>query len=261
MKAGTAEKEKQDALDQIDAQAEALSDEIDGIAEEVAAVEKEISELDRTVAKATEERKKEHAEYAESLTMADAAVALLAKAKNRLQKFYNPTLYKAEPKKEITMEEKIIASGGSSFSQVARRQMPELPTVPTYEKKNSGGVIALLDKLSQDLVADKSQSAYDEKTAQKDYVELMKESSDSRAASQKSIVEKKNSKAGLETRLLEAKESKSQLFQELTNAHELTDTLHKTCDFLVDHFEDRDQARNSEVEKLKVAKEVLHESR
>merc|ERR1719375_1638558 len=243
MKAGTAEKEKQDALDQIDAQAEALSDEIDGIAEEVAAVEKEISELDRTVAKATEERKKEHAEYAESLTMADAAVALLAKAKNRLQKFYNPTLYKAEPKKEITMEEKILASGGSSFSQVARRQMPELPTVPTYEKKNSGGVIALLDKLSQDLVADKSQSAYDEKTAAKDYVE------------------KKDSKAGLESRLLEARESKSQIFQELTNAHELTDTLHKTCDFLVDHFEVRDEARSGEIEKLKSAKELLHESR
>merc|ERR1719375_30338 len=187
MKAGTAEKEKQDALDQIDAQAEALSDEIDGIAEEVAAVEKEISELDQTVAKATEERKKEHAEYVESLTMADAAVALLAKAKNRLQKFYNPTLYKAEPKREMTMEEKILASGGSFFSQVVKKQLPDLPTVPAYEKKNSGGVLALIDKLSQDLVADKSQSTYDEQTAQKDYAELMKESSESRAASQKSM--------------------------------------------------------------------------
>merc|ERR1719316_680719 len=175
-KAAAAEKANQDALDAVDAQVSALGDEIEGIAGAVAAIEKEVGELDRTVALATEQRKKEHAEYVESLTMADAAVALLAKAKNRLQKFYNPTLYKAEPKKEMTMEEKILASGGASLAQVAKRQMPELPTVPTYEKKNSGGVIALLDKLSQDLVADKSQSTYDEKTAAKDYVELMKES-------------------------------------------------------------------------------------
>merc|ERR1719230_1577413 len=128
--------------------------------------------------------------------------------------------------------------------------MPDLPAVPTYEKKNSGGVIALLDKLSQDVVADKTQSMYDEKTAQKDYVELMQESSDSRAASEKSIVEKKDSKAGLDSRLLEAKESKSQIFQELTNAHELTDTIHKTCDFLTGNFDEREEARKSEIEKL-----------
>merc|ERR1719311_454432 len=161
------------------------------------------------------------------------------------------------------MEEKILASAGASFVQLrrrARRQLPELPTVPTYEKKNSGGVIALLDKLSQDLVAEKSQSTYDEKTAQKDYVVLMKESGDARAASAKSIVEKKNSKASLETRLLEAKEGKSQIFQELTNAHEITDTLHKTCDFLVGHFDEREEARKSEIEKLASAKEVLHGS-
>merc|ERR1719379_2178276 len=68
------EKEKQDALDSIDAEVEQFTDEIAGISEEVAGIEKEIAGIDKSVAKATEERKEEHAEYVESLTMADAAV-------------------------------------------------------------------------------------------------------------------------------------------------------------------------------------------
>merc|ERR1719387_1162674 len=105
--------------------------------------------------------------------MADAAVALLAKAKNRLMKFYNPALYK-EPEKT------------AFFAQTAKRQMPDLPTVPVREKKNSGGITALMDQLSQEIVADKIESQHDEKVAQKDYVELMKESSEARADAEKS---------------------------------------------------------------------------
>jgi hypothetical protein len=269
-KSEAAEKAKQDALEATDAELEQLTDEVATIDEEIAGIQKEIAEIDQTVAKATELRKAEHADYVESLTMADAAVALLGKAKNRLMKFYNPVLYKAPPKKEMSLEDKLLAGGSSfvqrlarkhasgAFLQLAKKQLPELPTVPVYEKKNSGGVTALLDKLSQELVMGKTEAVHDETDAQKDYVELMQESSTSRAASQKSIVAKNDDKATLETRLLEAKDSKKQTFAELTNAHELTQTLHTTCDFLLQHFEEREEARNGEVENLKAAKQLLH---
>merc|ERR1719198_1478523 len=244
-KAEGAEKAKQDALDAIDAEVEKVTDEIAGIDEEVKAIEKEISDIDKSVAQATEQR---HAEHAEELSMADAAVALLAKAKNRLMKFYNPALYK-EPEKT------------AFFAQTAKRQMPDLPTVPVREKKNSGGITALMDKLSQDIIVSKTESTHDEKTAQKEYVELMKESNEARAASEKSVVEKKASVAGLDTRLLEAKESKKQTFSELTNAHDLTAQLHKTCDFLLEHFDERETARKTEEDNLKAAKHILHEQK
>merc|ERR1719311_682504 len=121
--------------------------------------------------------------------MTDAAIALLAKAKNRLVKFYNPTLYKAP-----------AAAAPAFFAQVraARRQLPELPTAPKYEK-NSGGVLALIGKLSQDLVLDKAESGHEEKDAQTEYVELMKESNDARGESMKSATAKTSAKADLET--------------------------------------------------------------
>merc|ERR1719235_2340278 len=127
--------------------------------------------------------------------MTEAAIALLAKAKNRLQKFYNPTLYKAPPKTEKTMEEKIIDS--YSFIQrhafgnkVLSKQLPDLPEVPKYEKQNSGGIMHLMDTITKDLEMDMSEAGYAEKTAQKEYVELMAEQQALRAQAMKSLVEK-----------------------------------------------------------------------
>merc|ERR1719327_1539733 len=271
-KAEAVEKAKEDALENLDAAMDKISDEIAGIDEEIASIQKEVAELDKSVAQATELRKGEHADYVESLTVADAAVALLGKAKNRLMKFYNPTLFKAPPVKERSMAEKISDSMGASlvqrsarkhetsaFLQLAKRQLRQLPTIPTYEKKNSGGVTALLDKLSQELMLGKTESQNAEKSAQMDYVQLMQESATSREEDMKSIVKKTDARAALETRLLEAKASKQQTFKELTNAHELTQTIHGTCDFLLQHFGDREAARETEVENLKAAKQILHE--
>jgi len=70
------------------------------------------------VTEATETRKDVHAEYQETVTLTQTAIVLIGKAKNRLQKFYNPTLYKGPPvKKEMTMEEKILA-GASALAQI-----------------------------------------------------------------------------------------------------------------------------------------------
>merc|ERR550514_1123745 len=44
----------------------------------------------------------------------NAALQLIDKAKNRLVKFYRPTMYKEAPPKELTEEEKIFAASGRS---------------------------------------------------------------------------------------------------------------------------------------------------
>jgi chromosome segregation ATPase len=82
---------------------------------EIAALKQGIKSLDKSVAEATEQRKEEHATYVAQMQMNEAAMGLVEKAKNRMQKFYNPTLYKAPPKKEMSMEEKIMQAG--SFVQ------------------------------------------------------------------------------------------------------------------------------------------------
>merc|ERR1719440_1478054 len=109
----TAAKEKKA---QIEATIAEATDAVSALADEIATLEQDIKDLDKAVAQATEQRKEEHADFNEMMQLNEAAMQLIEKAKNRLQKFYNPTLYKAPPKTEDTMEEKIIDAG--TFAQI-----------------------------------------------------------------------------------------------------------------------------------------------
>merc|ERR1719271_1457192 len=51
-------------------------------------------------------------ESIETLAGNNAAKDLLAFAKNRLNKFYNPKLYKAPPKRELSEEDRIVVNMG-----------------------------------------------------------------------------------------------------------------------------------------------------
>merc|ERR1719301_493334 len=82
--------------------AKAIADAKENIAtltEEIEALEDGIKALDKQVAEATEQRKEEHADNVETLTNDNAAKELIGIAKNRMNKFYNPKLYKAPPKR------------------------------------------------------------------------------------------------------------------------------------------------------------------
>merc|ERR1719161_962821 len=187
-----------------------MTDSIDQLAEKIKALQDGVASLDKDVAEATEMRKTEHADFSETLKLTEIATALIGKAKNRLQKFYNPTLYKAPPKKEMTMEEKIIASGSSALVQqeaafdstdaffvqirslrkfstkVAPPEAPEGPG-PFKKSEKSGGVMALMDMIMGELKTSAQESKMEEKYAQKDYVELMEDSKASRATDLKSL--------------------------------------------------------------------------
>merc|ERR1719471_1153492 len=81
---------------------EELEGSIATLTEEIAALEAGIKALDKAVAEATEIRKEENADYKELKQSDTAAKEILAMAKNRLNKFYNPKLYKAPPAEEPT---------------------------------------------------------------------------------------------------------------------------------------------------------------
>merc|ERR1719343_370167 len=73
---------------------------------DIAALEKTIKALDKAVAEATDQRKEENEDFTQLMASDSAAKELLGFAKNRLNKFYNPKLYKAPPKRELTEEDR-----------------------------------------------------------------------------------------------------------------------------------------------------------
>merc|ERR1719378_1097217 len=89
------------------------------LTDEIAALVQGIKDLDKDVAEATEQRKEENVEYTETMAADTAAEQLLQLAKNRLNKFYNPKLYKPPPKRELSEEERITVSMGGTAPPTA----------------------------------------------------------------------------------------------------------------------------------------------
>merc|ERR1712242_137687 len=89
------------------------------LTEEIAALETGIKDLDKSVAEATAQRKEENTDFKELMASDSAAKELLGMAKNRLNKFYNPKLYKAPAKQELSAGDRIYENmGGAALAEV-----------------------------------------------------------------------------------------------------------------------------------------------
>jgi septal ring factor EnvC (AmiA/AmiB activator) len=260
----------------------AIEDAKEGIStltEEIAALEDGIKALDKQVAEATQQRKEEHAENKETVANDSAAVEILFLAKNRLNKFYNPKMYKAAPKRVLSEEERITvnmggtlaptaAPGGiagtgitapavSALAQVAPPPPPE--TMGAYVKKGeqSNGAIAMIDLLAADLDKEIAETETNEKESQKEYEQFMADSANKRATDSKTIADKEGAKADLEARLLKDQDDKAATTKEAMATHEYLAEVHGDCDWLLNNFQTRKEARAGEVESLTNAKAVL----
>jgi len=220
---------------------------------EIDALKEGIVKLDREVAEATEIRKDEHEDYASTLAANKAAAEIIEFAKNRMNKFYNPKLYKPPPKKETPelFQER--------FRGAAAPPPPPETFEGGYKKKGeeSGGVIAMMDTLKADLEKEITEMEVTEKNAQEDYEGMVKDAAEKRASDTLSIEEKEAAKAGSEADLVRAGEAKAGTEDELMATKEYIADLHGECDWLLSNYGTRKEARAAEVDGLKNAKAVL----
>mmetsp|Transcript_92489 Transcript_92489/g.299259 ORF Transcript_92489/g.299259 Transcript_92489/m.299259 type:complete len:711 (+) Transcript_92489:84-2216(+) len=250
----------------------AIDDAKEGIStskEEIAALEAGIKELDKSVAEATEQRKKENEEYKELMSSNTAAKELLGFAKNRLNKFYNPKLYKPPAKKELSADDRIMTNmgvAGAVFAQVsAHKQTRDAPPPPpetfgAYTKKSEEnlGVMAMMDLLVKDLDKEMTEAETEEKDAQADYVTAMKDAAEKRTKDSTSLTQKEDMLGEMEADLQEHKDTKTSTGKELTATLGYIASLHADCDWLLKYFDMRKEARTSEIDAMEKAKAVLN---
>merc|ERR1719456_1335742 len=191
-----------------------------------------------------------------------------------MNKFYNPKMYKAPPKRELSEEERITVNmggtlaptappagiAGTGVTALAQAAPPPPPeTFGAYTKKGeeSTGVIAMMDMMVADLDKEITEVEVEEKEAQKEYEQFIKDSAAKRAQDAKSIEDKEGTKADLEAKLLKDEESKTVTMKEAMATHEYLAEVHADCDWLLTNFETRKEARPGEVDALTKAKAVL----
>merc|ERR1719506_799731 len=105
----------EDNLKELELSVSDLGKAIADYKESIATLAEEIKALDKQVAEATDERKEEHEDNVETLANDNAAKELIGVAKNRMNKFYNPKLYKPPPKRELSEEERITVNMGGTL--------------------------------------------------------------------------------------------------------------------------------------------------
>jgi len=240
-------------IGELGAAVDEARDSIAQTASEIEALKAGLTELDKSVAEATELRKKENEEATESAAMNQAAVDLLGMAKNRLNKFYNPTLY--VPPKEEPEEEDFFAQ--LTVRRAAPGPAPEMPSGEYKKSESSDGVINMIDEMIKDVEDDMAEAKRDEAEAQKDYEEDMADAATKRSDDSKLVVTKEGEKAEKTTKLEETKESKRTKKGQLEVLEDKIDNLHKTCDFLLAEYAKIKEERTKEEEGLKASKAVL----
>merc|ERR1719469_900936 len=251
------------------------------LTQEIAALNAGIQALDKAVAEATAQRKDENAEYKALVASDGAAQELLAFAKNRLNQFYNPKLYKPPPQVELSAEDRVYSSMGGELTTAApsgiagtgiavlaqvsmHSQQKDAPAPPpatwgayaTKSEENTG-VIGMIDLLIKDLQKEMTEAETQEKDSQVDYEQLMKDSAAKRTTDSKSLTEKRSSKADVESALQAHALARADGAKELMATAKYISALHAECDWLLQYFDARKEARAGETDSLTKAKAVL----
>merc|ERR1719324_686409 len=109
----------------------------------------------------------------------------------------------------------------------------------------------------QDLDKEMTEAKVEEKEAQKDYEAMLADSAEKRTTDAKALAEKANVKATTEGDLQAHTDEKSAGEKELMATHEYEASLHAECDWLIQNFAVRKEARDGEIDSLGKAKDVL----
>lgn len=213
---------------------------IETLASEIAVLVKGVSDLDIEVAGASAQRKQENAEFKQVFAQNTAAIDLLKMAKTRLNKFYNPKLALAQ------------------VSDEADSDQPETPAAYGKKGAESGGVIAMLDLIIGDVTKENTTMEQEDKDAQADYEKFMTDSSEKRAQDMHTVADKEGNKAGNEEMLDKLTEKHKARSDSKFATEETLNGLHQDCDFLLQNYEMRKNARAGEVEALTKAKAILN---
>merc|ERR1719420_2833716 len=101
----------------------------------------------------------------------------------------------------------------------------------------------MMDTMIADMDKEMQVAEVEEKDAQADYEEMMKDSAEKRAEDSKAMTDKESAKAKTEAALEQHKSDKMSTGKELQETMLYTAALHGECDFLMQYFDARKEAR------------------
>merc|ERR1719517_205742 len=127
---------------------------------------------------------------------------------------------------------------------------PPTETWGAYAAKSEGstGVMAMMDLLIKDLDQEMTEAETGEKDSQADYDKTIADAKDKRMTDSKALTSKAAAKADLESDLQAAKDDSASTAKELMATDKYLSQLHAECDWLIQYFDAREEARSGEID-------------
>lgn len=256
-----AKKETENAITGLSAKIEDLAGTIEAQAAIIKKSVDDIAAAKQAMQEATEQRKAENADFVVAVDLNGQAVTLIQKAKNKLNAYYNPQLYKEDAPPELSAEDQVVANAQTVLAQESDLPGGQPDMWEAGDRKSKGkksnSVMTLMDMLAGDLNKDTAALEHEEDIAQRDYERLSKDLSEQTSESQKAQADATASKAAAEDAKVDAEGSLNLRTEELADITQSIADLHAKCDFILGAYEERKGARETEMAGLTKAKAIL----
>jgi len=214
------------------------------VEEAVAELMKEAQKIDAAIAEATEQRKASAATYLQTLTELQIAGQLLQKARDRLAQQYQPALVQT-------------ASEDADTASMLGLAFLQLESSRGDRGAAGSGILSMIDELRHDIELEETALKVAEKGEKKSFEETMSEAKDSRESKKSDIVNKKATLGRIQEQISAARSRLKETTEEKMAIDGKLLSLHKSCDFLIENFDQRKKARASELDGLQKSLSIL----
>jgi len=233
---------KYEEKEDLEAKVASLSSAKERLTAEIKASQDEIAETEVEIKRASENRQKANAAFQTTVSDQRATQAILAKAMDKLKGFYS--------KKASLLQ--------SSAKKNPLVGAPPPETFQPYKKKGgAGGVMGMIENIIAESKQVENDSREGENSEQAAYEQFLADSGNSIKMLQNEIVDKKEQMANADGDLIRAQEDLAASVSDLEGLNTKMKELHADCDYVVENFETRQEARTAEIEALEQAKQIM----
>merc|ERR1719487_508951 len=235
----------QSELKKTDKKLERLGRDKDGKGKELDHVNKEITQSKADLKEMLKQRNEDHAAFVKALQADAQAIDLIGQAIVRLSKYYKEN--------DIPL---------SLAQQPAYAEDPDKAPETTFSggdshQSESGGIVAILEMLKEDLTKEMKEGKADEAKAQAEYEKQSGALQASLDAQKETKVSLEKEIAGLDDSIAGAESYKGEKKDDLEAKEDMKKSLSTDCNWVKTHFDKRREARKKEMAGLVDAKSFL----
>jgi len=241
-----------------------LGDTIESLDTELALLVNEIAEAKTQIKRASEDREAANKIFQQEVSDARATETILTKVLERLQAVYAPGALK-EKEKERALEAQEEAMANGPMTPAAQltadagflQEDDDQPAFEPQKKQSSGGVLGLIQMAINDAKRGAAEAVNAEQQAQTAYEKFLKDTSDQLAADLLSQNDKSEVKGNAEVEKQQVESDLKATAAQLLSLSAYRSQVHAACDFVVNNFQIRQDARQSEMDSITDAKAIL----